>query len=53
MTKKENKVANEIPKRHRYPDPAEWLAVLKRFNAEPLFPKGRNQPRPPRRKIFD
>jgi hypothetical protein len=44
MTKKENKVAKQIPKKRRYPDPAEWLAELKRFCAEPLLPEGRNQP---------
>lgn len=44
MTKKENKVAKQIPKEHRYRDPAEWLAELKRFGAEPLLPEGRNQP---------
>jgi hypothetical protein len=44
MTKKENKVAKQIPKNRRYPDPAEWLAELKRFGAGPLLPEGRNQP---------
>jgi len=44
MTKKENKVAKQIPKKRQYPDPAEWLAELKRFGADPLFPEGRNQP---------
>jgi hypothetical protein len=44
MTKKENKVASHIPKKHRYPDPAEWLAQLKRYCAEPLLPDGRSQP---------
>jgi antitoxin VapB len=34
-------------------DPAEWLDGLKRFGAEPLFPKGRKQPKPPVRRIFD
>jgi hypothetical protein len=44
MTKKVNKVAKQIPKERRYRDPAEWLAELKRFGAEPLLPEGRNQP---------
>jgi hypothetical protein len=44
MTKKENKVAKQNPKERRYRDPAEWLADLKRFGAEPLLPEGRNQP---------
>ena len=44
MTKKENKVAKQIPKKRQYPDPAEWLAELKRIGADPLFPEGRNQP---------
>jgi antitoxin VapB len=34
-------------------DPAEWLAELKRFDAEQLFPKGRKQPKPPSRRLFD
>lgn len=34
-------------------DPAAWLAELKRFDAEPLFPKGRKQPKAPLRRIFD
>ena len=34
-------------------DPAKWLAELRRFDAEPLFPKGRKQPKPPVRRIFD
>ena len=44
MAKKENKVTKQVPKERRYPDPAEWLAELKRFGAEPLLPEGRNQP---------
>ncbi len=44
MTKKENKVVKQIPKKHPYRDPAEWLAELKRFGAEPLLLEGRNQP---------
>jgi antitoxin VapB len=34
-------------------DPAEWLAKLKRFGADPLFPKGRKQRKPRIRRIFD
>jgi antitoxin VapB len=34
-------------------DPAKWLAQLKQFGAEPLFPKRRKQPKPPVRRIFD
>lgn len=33
-------------------DPARWLAELDRAAGEPLFPKGRNQPRAPRRAFF-
>jgi antitoxin VapB len=33
-------------------DAAEWLAELRRLNIEPLLPKGRKQPRAPRRRIF-
>jgi hypothetical protein len=44
MTKKLNKAAKQIPKKSRRPDPAEWLAELKRFGADPLLPEGRNQP---------
>jgi len=49
MTKKENKVAKQNPTERRYSDPAEWLADLKRFGAEPLLPEGRKVPRVPRR----
>jgi antitoxin VapB len=34
-------------------DPVQWLAELKKFGAEPLFPKGRKQRKPPVRRIFD
>ena len=34
-------------------DPAEWLAELKKFDADPLFPKGRKQPKAPIRRYFD
>ena len=44
MTKKENKVAKQIPKKRRYPDPAEWFAELDRLRGDSLFPEGRNQP---------
>jgi hypothetical protein len=43
MTKKKNKVAKRIPKKRRYPDPAEWFAELDRLRGETLFPEGRNQ----------
>jgi antitoxin VapB len=33
-------------------DAAKWLAELRRLNIEPLLPKGRKQPRAPRRRIF-
>ncbi len=44
MTKKEDKVAKQIPKKRRYLDPIEWLAEVRRFGTEPLLPEGRNQP---------
>jgi hypothetical protein len=44
MTKKENKVAKQIPKRRRYADPADWFAELDRLRGDQLFPEGRNQP---------
>jgi antitoxin VapB len=34
-------------------DPAEWLAGLKKFDADPLFLKGRKQPKAPIRRYFD
>jgi antitoxin VapB len=34
-------------------DPATWLSDLKKMGAEPLFPKGRKQRKPPIRRIFD
>ena len=34
-------------------DAAKWLDELRRLNIEPLLPKGRKQPRAPRRRIFD
>ncbi len=34
-------------------DPEEWLAELKSFDADDLFPKGRRQKKPPIRRIFD
>ena len=33
-------------------DPAQWFAELDRFQGEPFFDKGRNQPKTPRRGIF-
>ena len=47
------KVAGGVLLQPLISDPAEWLAGLKRFGAEPLFPKGRKQPKPPVRRIFD
>ena len=44
MTKKEKKVAKQIPKKRRYADPAEWFAELDRLRGDQLFPEGRNQP---------
>jgi hypothetical protein len=44
MKEKENKVAKQIPKKSRYPDPAEWFAELDRLRGDSLFPEGRNQP---------
>jgi hypothetical protein len=44
MTKKEDKVAKQIPKKRRCLDPTEWLAEVRRFGTEPLLPEGRNQP---------
>jgi len=44
MTKKKNKVADQIPKKRRYRDPAEWFAELDRLRGDALFPEGRNQP---------
>jgi hypothetical protein len=38
MTKKEKKVAKQIPKKCRYPDPAEWFAELDRLRGDQLFP---------------
>ena len=34
-------------------DPEEWLATLKRIPHDPGFMKRRNQPRTPKRKIFE
>jgi antitoxin VapB len=34
-------------------DPAKWLANLKEFDADPLFPKGRKQRKPMVRRMFD
>jgi antitoxin VapB len=34
-------------------DPVEWFAELDRLNTEPLFVKGRKQPKAPRREIFE
>ena len=44
MTKNRTAVAEQIRKKRRYPDPAEWFAELDRLRGEPLFPEGRNQP---------
>jgi virulence-associated protein VagC len=37
----------------RLPHPEEWLAMLKNIPADPDFMAQRNQPRTPRRKIFE
>jgi hypothetical protein len=34
-------------------DPKEWFAAMDRIGGDPLLKGGRNQPRAPRRKIFD
>jgi antitoxin VapB len=34
-------------------DPDEWLASLKKIPADPDFMKKRNQPKTPKRKIFE
>ena len=34
-------------------DPAAWFAALDRFSSSPFMTRGRNQPAPPRRKVFD
>ena len=34
-------------------DPDEWLASLKNITADPDFMKKRNQPKTPKRKIFE
>jgi hypothetical protein len=44
MTKTKIGIAKQIRKNRRRPDPAEWIAELHRFPADPLFPEGRNQP---------
>ncbi len=46
------KVAGGVLLQPLISDPAEWLAELRRLNIEPLLPKGRQQPRAPRRRIF-
>jgi antitoxin VapB len=33
-------------------DAAKWFAALDQFEEEPFVAKGRNQPKPPRRRIF-
>jgi antitoxin VapB len=35
------------------PKVAEWFDALDRFNSEPFMVKRRNQPVPPRRRIFE
>lgn len=34
-------------------DPKQWFAEMDRFSDEPFMPKGRKQPRTPRREIFE
>lgn len=36
-----------------FTDVSAWFAELDRLAAEPFMPDGREQPRPPRRKVFD
>ena len=35
------------------PTPEEWLARIRSFDADDLFPKGRKQSKPPIRRYFD
>lgn len=44
MKKKGKATAKRARSKRRFSDPREWLARLKRFDADPLFPNGRNQP---------
>jgi hypothetical protein len=44
MTKKRKETAKRAPRNRRFSDPAKWLAHLRTFDADPLFPDGRNQP---------
>jgi len=47
------KVAGGVLLEPMISDPAKWLDELRRLKIEPLLPKGRKQPRAPRRRIFD
>ena len=33
-------------------DVGKWFAEMDRFRGEPFLPRGRRQPRPPRRRLF-
>jgi antitoxin VapB len=47
------KVASGVLLEPMNSDPEEWLARLKSFDADDLFPKGRKQAKPPIRRYFD
>ena len=47
------KVADGVLLQPMNPSPEEWLARLKSFHADDLFPKGRKQSKPPIRRYFD
>jgi len=47
------KVAGGVLLEPMNPTPEEWLAKLKSFHADDLFPKGRKQSKPPIRRYFD
>ena len=36
-----------------FTDASEWFAELDRLSSEPFMPEGRQQPRTPRRDVFD
>jgi antitoxin VapB len=47
------KVAGGVLLESIHSNPEEWLARLKSFHADDLFPKGRKQSKPPIRRYFD
>ena len=47
------KVANGLLLEPMNLSPEEWLARLRSFDADDLFPKGRKQSKPPIRRYFD